>query len=165
MLGSEGQGSACFNCSMEWERGSILAMHLGVMQRQLDRSIQHGKERKQFGQPIGSFQSVANRIVDMQVRLDAARPLVRRIGVLKDMGRMAMKEAAVAKLFVSEAAVASSLDAMQIHGADGYLSATGIDMELRDALGARIYSGTNEMQRIMIARLMGLPSSLPPKSM
>lgn len=161
ILGSEGGGSSCFNCSMEWERGSILAMHVGAMQRQLDRSIKHARTREQFGAPIGSFQSVANRVVDMKVRLDAARPLVRRIGVLKDQGRAAMLEAAVAKLYVSEAAVASGLDAMQIHGAEGYLSETGIDMELRDALGSRIYSGTNEMQRVMIARLLGLPSSLP----
>ena len=160
MLGSEGGGSACFNCSMEWERGSILAMHIGSMERQLKDAIAHVRSRRQFNRAIGSFQSVANRIVDMKVRIDAARPLVRRIGELKDSGRNAMLESAVAKLFVSEAAVASGLDAMQVHGARGYLSENRVDVELRDALGARIYSGTNDLQRVMIARLLGLPSSL-----
>ena len=72
-----------------------------------------------------------------------------------------MLESAVAKLFVSEAAVASSLDAIQIMGSRGYLREGGVERDLRDAVGARIYSGTNEMQRVMIARLLGLPSSLP----
>lgn len=160
MLGAEGGGSACFNCSMEWERGSILAMHVGSMERQLREAVAHVRSRRQFGRPIGSFQSVANRIVDMKVRIDAARPLVRRIGELKDAGRGAMLEAAVAKLFVSEAAVQSGLDAMQVHGSRGYLAENRIDVELRDALGGRIYSGTNDLQRVMIARLLGLPSSL-----
>jgi alkylation response protein AidB-like acyl-CoA dehydrogenase len=160
ILGSEGGGAACFNCSMEWERGSILAMHVGSMERQLNEAIAHVRSRRQFNRAIGSFQSVANRIVDMKVRLDTARPLVRRIGELKDAGRGAMLESAVAKLHVSEAAVASGLDAMQIHGSRGYLSRNRIDVELRDALGARIYSGTNDLQRVMIARLLGLPSSL-----
>ena len=160
ILGSEGGGAACFNCSMEWERGSILAMHVGSMERQLNDAIAHVRSRRQFGRAIGSFQSVANRVVDMKVRLDTARPLVRRIGELKDAGRNAMLESAIAKLHVSEAAVASGLDAMQVHGSRGYLSENRIDVELRDSLGARIYSGTNDMQRVMIARLLGLPSSL-----
>lgn len=161
LLGAVGGGAACFNCSMEWERGAILAMHLGRMQRQLDECVRHARTRRQFGVAIGANQSVANRIVDMKVRLDAARPLVERIGALKDAGRNAMLESAVAKLFVSEAAVASGLDAIQIMGSRGYLRDGGVERDLRDALGARIYSGTNELQRVMIARLLGLPSSLP----
>ena len=161
VLGAVGGGAACFNCSMEWERGAILAMHLGRMRRQLDDCVRFARTRRQFGRPIGANQSVANRIVDMKVRLDASRPLVERIGALKDAGRNAMLESAVAKLFVSEAAVASSLDAIQIMGSRGYLREGGVERDLRDAVGARIYSGTNEMQRVMIARLLGLPSSLP----
>ncbi len=161
LLGREGDGAACFNCSMEWERGAILAMHVGRMERQLHDAVAFVKRRTQFGRPIGSFQSVANRIVDMKLRLDTSRPLVRRIGHLKDAGRQAMLEAAVAKLHVSEAAVQSSLDAVQVMGSRGYLREGVVERDLRDALGARIYSGTNEMQRVMIARLLGLPSSLP----
>lgn len=161
LLGREGDGAACFHCSMEWERGAILAMHLGRMERQLDDAVAFVRSRRQFGRPIGAFQSVANRIVDMKVRLETSRPLVRRIGILKDAGRQAMMEAAIAKLHVSESAVQSSLDAVQIMGSRGYLREGVVERELRDALGARIYSGTNEMQRVMIARLLGLPSSLP----
>lgn len=161
ILARPGDGSACFNCSMEWERGAILAMHVGRMERQLGEAVGFVKTRHQFGQPIGSYQSVANRIVDMKLRIETSRPLVHRIGRLKDDGRQAMLEAAIAKLHVSEAAVQSSLDAVQIMGSRGYLREGVVERDLRDALGARIYSGTNEMQRVMIARLLGLPSSLP----
>lgn len=163
LLGREGDGAACFHCSMEWERGAILAMHVGRMERQLDEAVAFVRSRRQFGRPIGAFQSVANRIVDMKVRLETSRPLVRRIGLLKDAGRQAMMEAAIAKLHVSESAVQSSLDAVQIMGSRGYLREGVVERDLRDALGARIYSGTNELQRVMIARLLGLPSSLPPR--
>ena len=73
---------------MEWERGCILATCLGVMRRQLEACIAHARSRKQFGRAIGKFQSVANRIVDMRVRLDTCRPLVYRIGGLKDQNRL-----------------------------------------------------------------------------
>ena len=161
ILGGIGDGAACFNCSMEWERGAILAMHVGRMERQLADAIRFVRGRRQFGRAIGSFQSVANRIVDMKLRIETSRPLVRRIGELKDEGRQAMLEAAIAKLHVSEAAVQSALDAVQVMGSRGYLREGVVERDLRDAVGARIYSGTNEMQRVMIARLLGLPSSLP----
>ena len=86
-LGREGRGVQVFECSMEWERGCILATCLGVMRRQLEACIAHARSRKQFGKPIGKFQSVANRIVDMKVRLDTCRPLVYRIGWLKDQNQ------------------------------------------------------------------------------
>ena len=87
---------------MEWERGCILASCLGVMRRQLEDCIRHARERKQFGRPIGKNQSVANRIVDMKVRLETCRALVHRIGELKDRNQPAMLEAAMAKLHVSQ---------------------------------------------------------------
>jgi alkylation response protein AidB-like acyl-CoA dehydrogenase len=93
--------------------------------------------RKQFGRPIGKFQAVANRIVDMKVRLDTCRPLVYRIGWLKDAGRpFAMLEAAIAKLYVSECFVKSSLDAVQIFGGYGYMTEQEIERDLRDAVGS-----------------------------
>lgn len=165
MLGREGGGAACFNCSMEWERGCILAMHLGRMTRQLEEAVEHARQRKQSGQPIGRFQSVANRIVDMKVRLAAARPLVYQIGWQKDRGHNAMLEAAIAKLFLSEAATQSALDAIQVFGGYGYTTEYEIERDLRDAVGSRLYSGTVEIQRNIIARLIGLPPSTfpPPK--
>jgi alkylation response protein AidB-like acyl-CoA dehydrogenase len=155
-LGREGRGVEVFECSMEWERGCILATCLGVMRRQLEACLTHARTRRQFGKPIGKFQAVANRIVDMRVRLDTCRPLVYRIGTLKDRGRPAMQEAAIAKLYVSECFVKSSLDAVQIFGGYGYMTEQEIERDLRDAVASTIYSGTSEIQRNIIAASLGL---------
>lgn len=155
-LGREGRGVAVFESSMEWERGCILANYLGLMQRQLESSIDYARTRKQFGQPIGKFQSVANRIVDMKVRFDSCRPLVYRIGWLKERNKPAMMEAAIAKLYVSECVVNSCRDALQIRGGYGYMVDQGIERELRDALGGTLYSGTTEIQRNLIAKCLGI---------
>jgi alkylation response protein AidB-like acyl-CoA dehydrogenase len=155
-LGREGRGVEVFECSMEWERGCILASCLGVMRRQLEACIAHARTRKQFGRPIGKFQSVANRIVDMKVRLDTCRPLVYRLGALKSTNRSAVQEAAIAKLYVSECFVKSSLDAIQIFGGYGYTTEQEVERDLRDAVGSTIYSGTNEIQRNIVAQSLGL---------
>jgi alkylation response protein AidB-like acyl-CoA dehydrogenase len=155
-LGREGRGVEVFESSMEWERGCILASALGVMRRQLEKCVTHARSRTQFGSRIGKFQSVANRIVDMRVRLDACRPLVYRIGALKERNQKATVEAAIAKLFVSEAFVQSMLDAVQVFGGYGYMTEQEIERDLRDAIGATLYSGTSEIQRNLIARGLGL---------
>jgi alkylation response protein AidB-like acyl-CoA dehydrogenase len=155
-LGREGRGAEVFDCSMEWERGCILASCLGVMRRQLEHCIRHARERKQFGRPIGKNQSVANRIVDMKVRLETCRPLVYRIGVLKDRGQSAALEAATAKLYVSQCFVQSSLDAIQIFGGYGYMTEQQVERDLRDGVGSTLYSGTSEIQRNIIAKALGL---------
>jgi len=155
-LGREGRGAEVFNSAMEWERSCILACCLGAMQRQLEECIAHAQRRKQFGQPIGKFQSVANRIVDMKLRLETARPLVYRIGWLKQHGKNAELEAALAKLYVSEAFVQSCLDAVQIHGGYGFTTDYQFERQLRDAVGGTLYSGTSEIQRTIIARKLGL---------
>jgi alkylation response protein AidB-like acyl-CoA dehydrogenase len=155
-LGREGRGVEVFECSMEWERGCILASCLGVMRRQLEDCIRHARERKQFGRPIGKNQSVANKIVDMKVRLETCRPLVARIGELKDQDRPAMLESAMAKLHVSQSFVQSSLDAVQIFGGYGYMTEQQVERDLRDAVGSSLYSGTSEIQRNIIARSLGL---------
>jgi hypothetical protein len=155
-LGREGRGAEVFECSMEWERGCILANALGVMRRQLEECTEHARNRRQFGKPIGKFQSVANRIVDMKVRLDTCRPLVYRIGWLKEQSRGAMLESSIAKLYVSESLVKNSLDAVQIFGGYGFMTEQQIERDLRDAVGSTLYSGTSEMQRNIIARLLGL---------
>ena len=156
LLGREGRGAEVFNCSMEWERGAILAGALGTMRRQLERCIEHARRRKQFGKPIGKFQSVSNKLVDMKVRLETSRPLVYKIGWLKAQGRDATLEAATAKLYVSDCFVKNSLDAIQIFGASGYVTETGIERDLRDSVGSTIYSGTNEIQRNIIAQHLRL---------
>jgi hypothetical protein len=155
-LGREGRGVEVFDCSMEWERGCILASCLGVMRRQLEECIRHARTRKQFGRPIGKNQSVANRIVDMKVRLETSRVLVHRIGELKDRDKPAMLEAAMAKLHVSQSFVQSSLDAVQIFGGYGYMTEQQVERDLRDAVGSSLYSGTSEIQRNIIAKALGL---------
>jgi len=156
-LGREGRGAQIFNDSMEWERGCILAFALGAMRRLLDSSVQYARERRQFGRPIGEFQSVANRLVDMKVRLEAARSLLYRAAWAKQRGdRSAGADAAVAKLFVSEAMVRTGLDAVQIRGGYGFTTEYEVERDLRDAIGGTLYSGTSEIQRNLIARSLGL---------
>ncbi len=154
-IGSEGSGGSIFLHSMTWERTCLLAAYVGAMERVLERTIQSAKERSQFGQPIGRFQGVSHRIVDMKMRLETARLLVYRAAW--DIGRGVQDDmaAALAKLAVSEAAVASGLDAIQVHGAIGTLSGE-IERFLRDAIPSRIFSGTSEIQRNTIARSLGL---------
>jgi alkylation response protein AidB-like acyl-CoA dehydrogenase len=156
MLGARGAGIAVFSASMDWERSFVLAPALGTMQRQVERCVRYARERSQFGQPIGKFQSVANRIVDMRVRLETSRLLVYRLAWLRSQKRRTSTEAAMVKLHVSEALVQSSLDALQVHGGAGYLVETEVERDVRDAVASRLYSGTSEIQRNIVARGMGL---------
>ncbi len=155
-LGPEGAGMAIFNSSMAWERSCILASAVGVMQRQLEACVGYAKARRQFGQPIGKFQGVAGKVADMYLRLEAARLLIYQAAWLGQQGRTCPAEAAAAKLFTSEAWVRSSLDAIQVHGAYGYMKESGIERDLRDAVASTIYSGTSEIQRVILARMLGL---------
>lgn len=155
-LGPEGAGSRIFNDSMEWERACILGSHIGAMERQLEDAIRYANERSQFGQPIAKFQSVANRIVDMKVRLETARLLLYKVAWLKKMGKSAVMEAALAKLYLSEAFVQSGLDAIRTLGGYGYMTEFEVERDLRDAIGGTLYSGTSDIQRNIIARLLGL---------
>ncbi|MGH3272925.1 MAG: acyl-CoA dehydrogenase family protein [Streptosporangiaceae bacterium] len=155
-LGPEGAGMAIFNSSMEWERSCLFASAVGAMRRQLDACVAYARSREQFGQPIGKFQGVAGKLADMHVRLEAARLLLYRVAWLKQQGRSAPAEAAAAKLFTSEAWVRSSRDAIQVHGAWGYLKEAGVERDLRDAIASTIYSGTSEIQRVILARMLGL---------
>jgi alkylation response protein AidB-like acyl-CoA dehydrogenase len=155
-LGSEGAGMAIFNSSMTWERSCILASAVGAMQRQLEACVEYARMRKQFGQPIGKFQGVADKVADMYLRVEAARLLVYRAAWLGQQGQSVLAEAAAAKLFTSEAWIASSLDAIQVHGAYGYMKESGIERDLRDAVAGTIYSGTSEIQRVILARMLGL---------
>ena len=155
-LGPEGAGAAIFNSSMEWERSCILGSHVGAMERQLETCVEYARQRRQFGQPIGKFQSVANRIADMKVRLETARLLLYRVAWLKQMGKPAVMEAAMAKLYLSECFVQSSLDAVRTFGGYGYMTEFEAERDLRDAVGGTLYSGTSDIQRVIIARWLGL---------
>jgi alkylation response protein AidB-like acyl-CoA dehydrogenase len=156
LLGSEGGGSFLFTRSMTWERGCILATAVGAMQRIEETCVRYAKTRRQFGQPIGKFQHIAGKIVDMQLRLQTSRLLLYYGAWLRSTGKSGFLEAALAKLYISDCWVKSCEDALQIHGGYGYMVESEIERELRDALGSRLYSGTSEIQRNLIASLVGL---------
>jgi alkylation response protein AidB-like acyl-CoA dehydrogenase len=157
MLGRPGNGMTIFNHSIDWERACILASAVGTMQRQVEESVAYANERVQFGQPIGHFQAVSHRIADMQVRVEAARMLLYKAGWDKERGQRAPAMAsAIAKLYISEAWVQNSLDALQVRGGSGYLRESEVERDVRDALASRIYSGTSDIQRNIIASRLGL---------
>ena len=156
VLGRPGAGLAVFNCAMEWERSLILACSVGTMQRQLERCVRYAKERRQFGRPIGSFQAVSDKLVDMKLRVETSRLMLYHLAWLMGTGASTAPASALAKLHLSESFVATSLDAVQVHGGLGYLTDTGLERDLRDAIAGRIYSGTSEIQRSIVARSMGL---------
>lgn len=155
-LGGEGAGLPVFNTAMEWERGLILSTAVGAMERLLEGCLEYARQRRQFDQPIGKFQLVSSRVAEMKLRLETARLLSYRFAWLKSQGRSALLEACLAKLYTSEAWLQSALDAVQIHGGYGYMKDLELEREVRDAVGSRLYSGTSEIQKVLIAQLLGL---------
>jgi alkylation response protein AidB-like acyl-CoA dehydrogenase len=156
VLGRVGRGAEVFMHSMAWERACIMASQVGLMRRTMEGCIAYARERKQFGQSIGKFESIADKIADMRVAVDAGRALALRVGWLMDHGRDTTLESAIAKLFISEANVRTHLDAVQIHGGYGYTTEFEVERALRDSIAGRIYSGTSEIQRRIIAKRLGL---------
>ena len=156
LLGKAGAGMVIFNRSMLWERSLILAPAVGTMRRQLERCLAYGREREQFGRPIGEFQAISHRLADMKLRLETSHLMLYRMATLLDDGSATDLDAALTKLHLSECLVQSSLDALQIHGGYGYVTESGIERDVRDALAGRIYSGTSEMQRNLIATHLGM---------
>jgi alkylation response protein AidB-like acyl-CoA dehydrogenase len=155
-LGKEGAGFSISNHSLEYDRCCILAGGLGAMERQLEESVEFAKKHKRFGQVIGSFQSVSNRIADMKLRIETSKLLLYKMAWLKKQNKPAMLEAAMLKLHLSESFVASSLDAIRNQGGNAYLVDYGIERDLRDAVGGVLYAGTSDIQRNIIAKLVGL---------
>lgn len=156
ILGSKDGGREVFNCAMAWERLFILAPLLGAMKRQTQKVIDYARERRVNGRPIGKLQMVSGRIADMYVRYVTVRAFVRENAVLRDAGELTPARIAAAKLMLAEAGVQQHLDTLRIHGGYGYMAEAGIERELRGAIGGLIYSGTGEVQRVMIAHELGL---------
>ena len=156
LLGKEGGGAFLFTRSMTWERGCILASAVGSMQRLLETCIRYANERKQGGQSIGKYQLVASKIVDMKVRVESSRHMLYHYGWLSGHRKAVYLEAAMTKLHIAYCWVKCCEDAIQIHGGYGYMTEYEVERELRDAIGSKLYSGTSEIQRNIIASMLGL---------
>lgn len=156
LIGREGQGAIVFNETMEWERVLISACLLGELERVLEESVQYAKERAAFGQHIGGFQAVSQKIAKMKMNFELGRLALYHAASLKERRKRATLETSVAKLFISESLKQACLDAVQIRGGYGYMVEYEVERELRDSIASTIYSGTSEIQTNIIARLAGL---------
>lgn len=154
LIGKENAGGIIFSDSMEWERGLILANCIGVMERQLDGCIKYANDRKLDKEPIGKYQSVANKLADMKVRLEISRSMLYKVAWLKTNMKTASMESSISKLYISEAYIQNCRDAMQIYGGYGYMVEYELERELRDAIASAFYSGTSEIQKNIISSLM-----------
>jgi butyryl-CoA dehydrogenase len=156
LLGERGRGFAQFLEILDEGRVAIAALAVGVIQRCVDDSVAYANERHTFGRPIGSNQAVAFRCADMEVQLAAARRLVYHAAWLHDRGRPFKREAAVAKLFATEAAIEATRSATQVFGGYGFMDETPVSRHYRDSKILEIGEGTSEVQRLVISRELGL---------
>jgi alkylation response protein AidB-like acyl-CoA dehydrogenase len=147
ILGRFNMGANIMTSALEWERCYEFAPHVGVMQRIMEKCLEHTNSRKQFNRLIGENQSISHKIADMQISIELSRLMLYKIAWLKDQGKSAFIESSIFKTYVSEHYIKTCRDALQIFGAYGYTKDYEIERELRDALACSIYSGTNEMQK------------------
>jgi butyryl-CoA dehydrogenase len=152
LLGRPGDGLKIGLVTLDTGRLGIAAQALGLAQAAFEDSVRYSKERQQFRKPISSFQTIQNFLADMATEIDAARLLLYRACALKDAGRPFSAEAAMAKLYCSEAASRVTNLAVQIHGGYGYSKEYDVERYFRDAKVTEIYEGTSEVQRMVIAR-------------
>ncbi len=150
-VGREGQGFRIAMQTLDSARPFVGAVAVGLAQAALDMAVAYAKERKQFGQPIASFQMVQNMVADMAMKVDAARLLVYRACSMRDAGEVFTKEAAMAKCYAADVAVQVTTDAVQIMGGYGYSKENPAEKRMRDAKIMQIYEGTNQIQRLVIA--------------
>jgi alkylation response protein AidB-like acyl-CoA dehydrogenase len=140
-------------------RIAIGALSVGIAQGSLDAAVKYAKERKAFGKPIGGFQAIQWKLADMALHTDAARLLVYRAAWKKQQGLEFKTDASMAKLFASEIATKAAEEAIQIHGGNGYTTDYPVERYWRDAKLCEIGEGTSEVQRMIIARHLGLPEA------
>lgn len=156
IVGKPGAGFFILEHVMNWEILCIFIMMVGEMQERMERCIAHVKKRTAFGAPIASNQYVAGKIVDQKIGIETSRKHLYDAARRFASGRSVTVEISMAKLVTSEANLASALSAVQLFGGRGYMREYGMEKGLRDAVGGPIYSGTNEMQRVRIAAMLGL---------
>lgn len=152
LLGREGQGLQIGLVALDTGRMGIAAQAVGIAQAALEAAVQYARQRRTFGMAIENHQAVQMMIADMATRVDAARLMVYRAAQLKDNGLSFTKASAMAKLYASEAACNVTDTAVQIHGGYGYSKAYAVERYYRDARVTRIYEGTSEIHKLVIAR-------------
>jgi butyryl-CoA dehydrogenase len=157
LLGERGAGLHQFLEVLDGGRISVAALALGLAQGAYEQALAYARERQQFGRTIASFQAIQFKLADMATGIAAGRGLVHRAAWLKDQGRPFAGEAAMAKLYTGELANRVVNDALEIHGGYGYMEETPISRFYRDQKVLEIGEGTNEIQRLVIARHLGLP--------
>jgi short-chain 2-methylacyl-CoA dehydrogenase len=156
LLGPRGEGFRQFLEILDGGRISVAAMGVGLAQGAYDLAFRYAREREQFGKPIAHFQAVQFQLADMAVEIEAGRNLVYKAAWLKDEGRPFAKEAAMAKLYTGELSHRVANAALQIHGGYGFMDESAISRLYRDQKVLEIGEGTNEVQRMVIARHLGL---------
>jgi short-chain 2-methylacyl-CoA dehydrogenase len=156
LLGERGKGFRQFLEILDGGRISVAAMGVGLAQGAYDLAVAYAKEREQFGKPIAQFQAVQFSLADMAVEIEAGRALTYKAAWLKDEGRAFAKEAAMAKLYTGELSHRVVNSALQIHGGYGFMEESAISRLYRDQKILEIGEGTNEVQRMVIARHLGL---------
>jgi alkylation response protein AidB-like acyl-CoA dehydrogenase len=159
LLGERGRGYAQFLETLGDGRIAIGALSVGLARGCLEESVKYACEREAFGRPIGAFEGLQFKIADMKVAVDTARLAVQRAAWLRDRGKPFATEASVAKLYASEIAMTCARDAVQVHGAYGYVEEFPVARFYRDAKVLEIGEGTSEIQRVLIARSLGLPGT------
>lgn len=156
VLGRPGSGFFILEHVLAWEILCLFVMAVGEMQHRLERCVDHAKNRRQFGQLIGSFQSVADKIVDAKIGVETSRKWLYDTAERHTNRENVTMDIAIAKLVTSEANVASAMAAVQLFGGRGYVTEYGLEKDLRNAIAGTIYSGTSEIQRRRIATMLGL---------
>lgn len=151
LLGNEGDGFKIALGSLDHGRIGIAAQSVGIASAAIEQTIEYSKQREQFGKPISSFQAIQWMLANCATKLEAARLMTYRAAAMKDTGGRFSKEAAMAKLFASEAAVEITGSACQIHGGGGYMKDRPIERYYRDARILTVYEGTSEVQRMVIS--------------
>ncbi|MBM3406642.1 MAG: acyl-CoA dehydrogenase [Betaproteobacteria bacterium] len=154
MIGEAGQGYRIALSGLEGGRIGIASQSVGMARAALDAALRYAHEREAFGATIFNHQAVQFRLADMATSLEAARQLILHAAALKDAGQPCLKEAAMAKLFASEAAERICSDAIQIHGGYGYVADFPVERIYRDVRVCQIYEGTSDIQRILIGRAL-----------
>jgi len=151
-IGEDGFGFKFAMKTLDGGRIGIAAQALGIAQGAYDLALEYSKERKTFGKPICHHQAIQFKLADMEVEIEAARLLTYKASWLKDSGEPYAKAAAMAKLYASEVAMKTTIEAIQIHGGYGYVKEYHVERLMRDAKITQIYEGTSEIQRLVIAR-------------